>query len=55
VPIQYEAGWDSEPVWTHWGRDKTLEPEVGSKFNALQLSSRVCQNGRKLENYSIQY
>jgi hypothetical protein len=24
VPIGYEAGWDLEPVWTLWRRDKYL-------------------------------
>jgi hypothetical protein len=26
VPIQYEAGWAPEPVWTFWKREKPLDP-----------------------------
>jgi hypothetical protein len=51
VPIEYEAGWASEHVWTHCGRDTTLDSKDGSKFNALKQS--LCQNNKKLENYSI--
>ena len=25
-PIEFEAGWDPEPVWTFWKRDKSRYP-----------------------------
>jgi hypothetical protein len=26
VPTEEEGGWSSEPVWTIWGREKSLGP-----------------------------
>jgi len=28
VPIEYEAGWAPEPVWTFWKTDESLTTEI---------------------------
>jgi hypothetical protein len=36
VPIGWEAGWDPEPVWTLWRKEKSLPP-AGNQTPAVQL------------------
>jgi hypothetical protein len=54
--IPVEVGWDSEPVWTLWRREKSLVPRknwTDEKNNSIKQRLQVINNvmgGRKLKN-----
>jgi hypothetical protein len=54
VPIEYEAGWAPEPVWTRWWREKFPVP-AGSQTPIVQPVVSRYTDWATPPNYSNEY